>query len=345
MPYSFLIGEDIVVTLSHYADGAVGDLEFRLVDLVTGDPVVDWAEAGIVQITASGDGPPWTYAATRSSVGLLAGTYQAQWRSTAPDSIVATLSHFADGDDLDFRLVDLASGDPAIDWASTGIVQTTVSGDGPPWVYAATRNVDDLPSGTYQAQWKTATAGPWIDDDEITLPASPAGPWVDEDEILVGTIWGWDPPPVDDLSALIFARVTGEYGPLEVWTATTRPTRVQAQTKINMAMGLIGAQLPTVLDTRYHAAARALVILTAAILTEPGYWPEDLKDYRDAVEEWRKERDAALKGLLARIKADDEDDAIGETRDAGVSAFNPPCTTDLCGDFVWCNLLPPVELV
>lgn len=155
----------------------------------------------------------------------------------------------------------------------------------------------------------------------------------------------WDPPSVDALSALMFARVTGEFGPLEVWTDHSRPTRDQGQAKIDMAQGLIAAQLPAALGARYFASAQAIVILQAAILTEPGYWPEDLEDYRAAVEIWQKERDAALKGLLARIKRDEEDEVSAGTRDAGASAFNPPDPSDACGDFMWRNPLPPVEVV
>lgn len=224
---------------------------------------------------------------------------------TLGDDITATLSHFANGavGELEFRLVDLATGDPVIDWADTAITQETAPGDGPPWVYESTRSSVGLTAGTLQAQWRTSTAGPWIDDDEI---------------VLSGAVASWDPPPVDDLSALIFARVTGEFGPLEVWTDTTRPTRAQGQAKIVMAQGLIAGQLPADLAVRYHAGARAIVVLQAAILTEPGYWPEDLEDYRAAVEIWQKERDAALKGLLATIKRDD--DAVAEIVDGAVTS-------------------------
>ncbi len=87
--------------------------------------------------------------------------------------ITFTLSHYADGDAafLEARLVDLATGDPAIDWLSTGIEQTTATGDGPPYVYEATRASGALPAGLYQAQWRRPAddGGPWIDDDEITL--------------------------------------------------------------------------------------------------------------------------------------------------------------------------------
>lgn len=247
------------------------------------------------------------------------------------EDITATLSHYADGDvgTLEFRLVDLETGDPAVDWASTGIAQTTDALDGPPWVYEATRSSTGLLAGVYQAQWQLPTAGPWVDDDEITLSA---------------VVYGWAPPDVSDLSALIFARVTGEFGALQEWTTTTRPTIAQAQTKIAMAMGLIGAQLPAELGARFHSAARAIVVLTAAILTEPGYWPEDLEDFRSAVEEWRKERDAALKGLLSAIKADDEQDATETAAAAGNSAFNPACPVDPCGDFAWRSPLGPIEI-
>lgn len=98
---------------------------------------------------------------------------------TIGQPIVATLSHFEDDavGDLEFRLVDLETGDPAVDWDDADIEQTTESGEGPPWVYEASRATDALPAGVdrYQAQWRTASAGPWIDDDEITLVTAPHG--------------------------------------------------------------------------------------------------------------------------------------------------------------------------
>ncbi len=120
----------------------------------------------------------------------------------------------------------------------------------------------------------------------------------------------WDAPTPDDLAALMFARVTGEFGAMQTFTATSRPTEEQALRKIVMAMGIITPQVGFDLAAKYHDTARAIVVLTAALLMEPGYWPEDLKDYGDATEEWRKERDAALEGLLAAIKK--EEDAIAD---------------------------------
>lgn len=115
------------------------------------------------------------------------------------------------------------------------------------------------------------------------------------------TVSLWDPPSIDDLAALMFARVTGEFGPLQTFTASSRPTATQARTQIAMAVDLIAPQVGFLLDTRFHRAARSIVVLTAAILTEPGYFPEDLGDYRSAVEEWRKERDTALAALKVAI--------------------------------------------
>jgi hypothetical protein len=242
---------------------------------------------------------------------------------TIGEQITSTLTHYEDGDtgDLEYRLVDLLTGDPAVyldsvgepvgevDWSDAAIVQTTATGDGPPWVYLATRLSTvaggSLPAGTYQAQWRLPAAGPWIDDDEIVLAITAAS---------------WTAPTIDDLAALMFARVTGEFGPLQTFTTTSRPTAEQAQVKIDMAMGLIAPQVGFTLDSRYHQAARAIVILQAALLTEPGYWPEDLKDYRSAQEEWRLERDAALKALLLAIAKDDRDGDGG-----GATVVNPYC--------------------
>ncbi len=131
---AFTIGEDITATLSHYADGDVGDLEFRLVDLGTGDPVIDWATTGIVQTSDPDEGPDWIYTATRDSDAIvaywvalyageddpnalgraaaLAGVYQAQWQlppSAGPWSDTDdpfTLTEAFTGSDLDlFRLL------------------------------------------------------------------------------------------------------------------------------------------------------------------------------------------------------------------------------------------------
>lgn len=97
---------------------------------------------------------------------------------TIGQPIVVTDAHYADADaTLEARLVDLTTGDPVFDWTTDNIEQTTASEDGPNWTYAATWSSVGLEAGAdrYQAQWRTASAGPWVDDDEITLIASPHG--------------------------------------------------------------------------------------------------------------------------------------------------------------------------
>ena len=90
--------------------------------------------------------------------------------------ITAQLSHYLPDDVgvLEMRLVSLATGLPAHDWATTAIVQTTPNEEGPAWIYTATRASDGLALGSYQAQWRRATAPGvvWVDtEEEIELTA------------------------------------------------------------------------------------------------------------------------------------------------------------------------------
>lgn len=129
------------------------------------------------------------------------------------------------------------------------------------------------------------------------------------------TVIAWDPPSIDDLARRMFARVTGEFGGIPTFTTASRPTAEQARGQITDAVDLIAPQVGFLLDTRFHRAVRVIVVLQAAILTEPGYWPEDLGDYRSAVEEWRKERDTALAALKIAIGEAGSGEDIGPDDD------------------------------
>ncbi len=85
---SVLPGAPFTSDLDHYADGAAGLLQFRLVDS-DGVEVLPWSGAAIVQVTASADGPDWRYRATRTAPATL-GVYTGKWRLAATPGEVWT---------------------------------------------------------------------------------------------------------------------------------------------------------------------------------------------------------------------------------------------------------------
>jgi hypothetical protein len=78
---SVLPGTPFSSDLDHYADGAAGLLEFRLVD-GDGNEQIAWSASAITQVTASGDGPLWRYRASRLAPAVT-GVYTGQWRLAA----------------------------------------------------------------------------------------------------------------------------------------------------------------------------------------------------------------------------------------------------------------------
>lgn len=85
---SVLPGAPFSSDLDHYANGAVGLLEFRLVDH-QGVEAIAWSALQIVQVTSSGGGPDWRYRATRLAP-TTPGVYTGKWRLAASPSEVWT---------------------------------------------------------------------------------------------------------------------------------------------------------------------------------------------------------------------------------------------------------------
>lgn len=92
---TILPGGEFTSTTEYDLDGAVGTLQFRVVNKATGDIAIDWAPSAIVQVSASGEGPPWLYRATRDGIDAL-GTYRLQWR----DETGNPMRQWTDSDEL-----------------------------------------------------------------------------------------------------------------------------------------------------------------------------------------------------------------------------------------------------
>jgi hypothetical protein len=105
---SVLPGAEFTADISHYETGAVGELEFRLVDSEGGEALA-WSAAAIVQVTAEDDGPDWIYRATRAAPAAT-GIYVPQWRLAATPEEV-----WADDDPI---VVSLFAFEPPV-WAPT----------------------------------------------------------------------------------------------------------------------------------------------------------------------------------------------------------------------------------
>lgn len=109
-------------------------------------------------------------------------------------------------------------------------------------------------------------------------------------------------PTTADVASLMFARVAGEFGGMEDFTTTSRPTKEQVAIKIGQAVSMVAVRVGFALDAQFHEAARFLAVLYTATLLEPGFWPDDVKDYRSAWEEWKQLYDDGLAALLKGIE-------------------------------------------
>ncbi|MCA1571705.1 MAG: hypothetical protein LC798_15605 [Chloroflexi bacterium] len=128
----------------------------------------------------------------------------------------------------------------------------------------------------------------------------------------------WPAPSVDDVASLMFARVTGEFGSAQTFSATTRPSTTQVGIKIRQAMSMVAPRVGFELDERLHESARFLVVLYTATLLEPGYWPEQLQGDMSAWDEWRA---LYTEGMTALLHAIEE---IGEGGEAGPADDSVP---------------------
>jgi hypothetical protein len=64
---------------------------------------------------------------------------------------------------------------------------------------------------------------------------------------------------------------------------------------------MVGARVGFNLDARFHGSARFLSTLYAALILEPGYWPEQQQPDKSAWEQWKLLYDDGMKALLPAI--------------------------------------------
>jgi hypothetical protein len=151
-------------------------------------------------------------------------------------------------------------------------------------------------------------------------------------DILTGSVLAsWEAPHIDELAALTFARVTGEYGQAQTFTAESRPTAEQATTKLAQAHSMVAMRVGFDLDEQFHEAARFLTVLYAALLLEPGYWPEDSQGDRNAWDEWKALYDEGIEALLEAITGGEVVPDDGALSMAPIWYFGPPCEDHVPG--------------
>jgi hypothetical protein len=131
-------------------------------------------------------------------------------------------------------------------------------------------------------------------------------------------------PTVADVGALMFARAHGEYTTLETFTADTKPTAGQVTAMIDRAADLVSAQIGVTVHEELRPAAKTLVTLMAALLIEPGHFPEQARPERSAWEQWRELYQDGIKALVEAIQEKGAGGDAGPADDAAGAAWSFP---------------------
>jgi hypothetical protein len=175
----------------------------------------------------------------------------------------ATLEGVATGLVGDVALtVDDAQGDAVIARSADDIVELSDASDDPGrGVYRATRTAPTLDDGsgpvTHTLVWDLGDP-----DDAETTYTEDLTVWVAPTFAFL--------PSVAEVAALIRARLTSEHGAdLGGFTNATSPTQTQVQDFIYQAAGRVAVAVGTTMaDPNLLAAARALVVVRAAMMAE-----------------------------------------------------------------------------
>lgn len=90
-------------------------------------------------------------------------------------------------------------------------------------------------------------------------------------------------PTVDDVALLLRARTKDDQGnEVGTFDGATRPTDVEVDQQITVAMALVGMRFPdpTAMTPEEQEAFAALVAYRAALRIEKAYWPEQVRSDR-----------------------------------------------------------------
>lgn len=127
-------------------------------------------------------------------------------------------------------------------------------------------------------------------------------------------------PDISEVGSIIRARTKDHFGnELGTFTADTRPTDTEVQLLINKAYAEVVAHSDDDLPPKSYPAARSLIALKAAMLTELSYWPDQIPLNQSPYVQLRQQYEGAdgkggdLAGLLVSINRENEELVSGET--------------------------------
>lgn len=132
-------------------------------------------------------------------------------------------------------------------------------------------------------------------------------------------------PTVEEVAQLIPSRAAGRFTG-GATTAPSFPDKPRVQAVIDDAVGLIAAAVGgDGLDPLFHAGAKALVKIQAAVLLEPSAWPEQARPDKSAFDQWIEMLKTSKEDLVAAIVRfrDDQDEGPGSSQTV-IAAFPPP---------------------
>lgn len=142
-------------------------------------------------------------------------------------------------------------------------------------------------------------------------------------------------PTVLDVANLLRARLTDQGGGSNAsFTPDTRPTDSQVQGLIDMASSEVLIGLPITVDTRLYPMTKAMTALSAAILVETSYFPEQVAQGASPVEVFQTRMLAGLAKLVA---------ASQEDQPGGQRAYSVPSSTVVAN--AWPGLPVETELL
>jgi hypothetical protein len=108
-------------------------------------------------------------------------------------------------------------------------------------------------------------------------------------------------PTVDDVGALLTARTVDERGnELGTFTGSTRPTNLQVDALIDMAVADLGSRIGVDIPAAYWDEARRIAALQAAALVESSFSPRELDTDHSAYRQYTAMYLAAVPQLQAR---------------------------------------------
>jgi hypothetical protein len=139
-------------------------------------------------------------------------------------------------------------------------------------------------------------------------------------------------PDVDAVAAYIRARTktqggaeAGTFNPAAWWDDNsgrgTRPTAEQVETLITLATGKVSNIIGADVLPEHQDAARDVVALRAAMLTELDYWPEQVNTGRSTYPQLKELWDEAWADLLSSMGIDTDDGGGAVAAGAGFPSY------------------------